>query len=61
MKLKIFVADKFPDKYIQQMKDLDLDVIYNPKLGEKDLPQEAVDVDIIVDVDWRGDSIVPSR
>jgi len=48
MKLKVLVADKFPDKYIQQMKDLDLDVIYNPKLGEKDLPQEAVDVDIIV-------------
>ena len=37
MKLKVLVADKFPDKYIQQMKDLDLEVVYNPKLGEKDL------------------------
>lgn len=48
MKLKVLVADKFPDKYIQQMKDLDLEVIYNPKLGEKDLPEAAKDVDIIV-------------
>ncbi|MBK7498801.1 MAG: phosphoglycerate dehydrogenase [Ignavibacteriales bacterium] len=48
MKLKVLVADKFPDKYIQQMKDLDLEVIYNPKLGEKDLPEAALDVDIIV-------------
>src|SRR5574338_95074 len=48
MKLKVLVADKFPDKYIQQMKDLDLEVIYNPKLGEKDLPEAAKDADIIV-------------
>jgi D-3-phosphoglycerate dehydrogenase / 2-oxoglutarate reductase len=48
MKLKVLVADKFPDKYIQQMKDLDLEVIYNPKLGEKDLPKAAQDVDIVV-------------
>jgi len=48
LKLKVLVADKFPDKYIQQMKDLDLEVIYNPKLGEKDLPEAAKDVDIIV-------------
>ena len=48
MKLKVLVADKFPDKYIQQMRDLDLEVIYNPKLGEKDLPEAAKDVDIIV-------------
>ena len=48
MKLKVLVADKFPDKYIQQMKDLDLEVIYNPKLGEKDLPEAAKDVDIVV-------------
>ena len=48
MKLKVLVADKFPDKYIQQMKDLDLEVLYNPKLGEKDLPEAAKDADIIV-------------
>jgi D-3-phosphoglycerate dehydrogenase len=48
MKLNVLVADKFPDKYIQQMKDLDLEVIYNAKLGEKDLPEAAKDVDILV-------------
>lgn len=48
MKLKVLVADKFPDKYIQQMNDLDLEVIYNPKLVEKELPEAAIDVDIIV-------------
>lgn len=48
MKLKVLVADKFPEKYIQQMKDLDLEVIYQPKLGEKDLPEAAKDVDILI-------------
>jgi D-3-phosphoglycerate dehydrogenase len=48
MKLKVLVADKFPNKYIQQMKDLDLDVIYQPKLGEKDLPEAAKEADILV-------------
>ena len=48
MKLKVLVADKFPDKYIQQMKDLDLAVSYQPKLGEKDLPEAAKDVDILI-------------
>jgi D-3-phosphoglycerate dehydrogenase len=48
MKIKVLIADKFPDKYIQQMKDLDLEVIYEPKLGEKDLPESAKEVDILV-------------
>lgn len=48
MKLKVLIADKFPDKYIQELKALDLDVIYEPKLGEKDLPKAAEDVDILV-------------
>ncbi|HQF43298.1 MAG TPA: NAD(P)-dependent oxidoreductase, partial [Ignavibacteriaceae bacterium] len=48
MKNKVLVADKFPEKYIQQMKDLGLDVIYEPKLGEKDLPEAAKEVEILV-------------
>lgn len=48
MKLKVLIADKFPEKYIQDLKDLDLEVIYEPKLGEKDLPKAAEDVDILV-------------
>ena len=48
MKLKVLVADKFPEKYIQQMKDLELDVSYQPKLGEKDLTEAAKEMDILV-------------
>lgn len=48
MKLKVLIADKFPEKYIQELKALDLEVIYEPKLGEKDLPKAAEDVDILV-------------
>ncbi|MEP0862039.1 MAG: phosphoglycerate dehydrogenase [Ignavibacterium sp.] len=48
MKLKVLIADKFPEKYIQELKDLNLEVIYEPKLGEKDLPKAAEDVDILV-------------
>lgn len=48
MKLKVLIADKFPEKYIQELKDLDLEVIYEPKLGEKDLPKATEDVDILV-------------
>lgn len=48
MKLKVLIADKFPERYIQDLRDLDLEVIYEPKLGEKDLPKAAEDVDILV-------------
>jgi len=48
MKVTVLIADKFPDQYVQEMKDLDLEVIYSPKLGENDLPEAAKDVDILV-------------
>jgi D-3-phosphoglycerate dehydrogenase len=48
MKVKVLVADKFPDQHIKQLKDMDLEVIYSPKLGENDLPEAAKDVDILV-------------
>jgi D-3-phosphoglycerate dehydrogenase / 2-oxoglutarate reductase len=48
MKVKVLVADKFPDQYIKQMEDLGLEVIYSPKLGEKDLCEAAREVDILV-------------
>ncbi|HZW40455.1 MAG TPA: NAD(P)-dependent oxidoreductase [Ignavibacteriaceae bacterium] len=48
MKVSVLIADKFPEQYIQELKDLQLDVIYNPKLGEKDLPEAAKNVDVIV-------------
>jgi D-3-phosphoglycerate dehydrogenase len=48
MKVQVLIADKFPDLYINQLKEMDLDVIYSPKLGENDLPEKAKDVDILV-------------
>jgi len=48
MKVKVLIADKFPDQYIKQMQDMDLEVIYSPKLGENDLPEAAKEVDILV-------------
>lgn len=46
--MKVLVADKFPEKYLDEIKALDLEVIYNPKLGENDLPEAARDVDILI-------------
>jgi len=48
MKVKVLVADKFPEHYIKQMKDLNLDVDYSPKLGENDLPEAIKNTDILV-------------
>ncbi|HEX2868962.1 MAG TPA: phosphoglycerate dehydrogenase [Ignavibacteriales bacterium] len=46
--MKVLVADKFPEHYLQQMRDLGLDVIFAPKLGENDLPANIQDIDILV-------------
>jgi D-3-phosphoglycerate dehydrogenase len=48
MSLKVLIADQFPEKYINVLKANDIDVIYQPKLGENDMPTAAKDVDIIV-------------
>jgi D-3-phosphoglycerate dehydrogenase / 2-oxoglutarate reductase len=48
MKVKVLIADKFPEKYVDELKQLDLDVDYSPKLGENDLPEAAKDQDILV-------------
>jgi D-3-phosphoglycerate dehydrogenase len=46
--MKVLIADKFPDLHIDQMKQMNLEVIYEPKLGENDLPAAAESVDIVV-------------
>ena len=48
MKIKILIADKLPEKYLDLLREHDLEVINNPKLGENDLPEAAKDVDVIV-------------
>ncbi len=46
--MKVLIADKFPEKYIDQLKENGLDVIYEPKLGINDIPEAAEEVDILV-------------
>ncbi|MBE2280793.1 MAG: phosphoglycerate dehydrogenase [Ignavibacteriaceae bacterium] len=48
MKLKVLIADAFPEKYLKIMSDLGLEVVYQPKAGENDLPELAKNVDILV-------------
>jgi hypothetical protein len=48
MSLKVLIADQFPEKYMNKMTESGLEVIFQPKLGENDLPEAAKDVDIIV-------------
>lgn len=48
MKIKVLVADKLPQKYLDMLTEHGLEVINNPKLGENDLPEAAKEVDVIV-------------
>ncbi len=47
-KMKVLIADKFPEIYMDKMKEAGLDVIFEPKLGENDIPDAAEHVDILV-------------
>lgn len=46
--MKILIADKFPDSYIDELKNSDVDVEYSPKLGESDLQEAAKGHEILV-------------
>ncbi|MFA6596890.1 MAG: 3-phosphoglycerate dehydrogenase family protein [Ignavibacteriaceae bacterium] len=46
--MKVLVADKFPEKYLTQMKALGLEVDYTPQLIENNLHEAVADVDILV-------------
>lgn len=46
--MKVLVADAFPEKYLDEFKEMGLEVIYSPKAGENDLPEAAKEVDILV-------------
>lgn len=46
--MKVLIADKFPENYINQLNENNIEVIYGPKLGEKDLPEAVKDVDCLV-------------
>jgi D-3-phosphoglycerate dehydrogenase / 2-oxoglutarate reductase len=46
--MRVLVADKFPEQYIEKLKSAEIDVVYNPKLGENDLPDAAKNFDCLV-------------
>ncbi len=46
--MKVLIADKFPENYIQTLREKEIEVIYEPKLGENDIPNAAKDVNFIV-------------
>ncbi|MCF8305338.1 MAG: phosphoglycerate dehydrogenase [Ignavibacteriales bacterium] len=46
--MKVLIADKFPEYYTNILRKNDIEVIYEPKLGEDDLIEAAKEVDILV-------------
>nr|HPN39181.1 3-phosphoglycerate dehydrogenase [Melioribacteraceae bacterium] len=46
--MKVLIADKFPEFYIQKLRENDIEVIYEPKLGENDIPKYTTEVDTVV-------------
>lgn len=48
MKMTVLIADKFPEKHIERLKDSGLEVKYEPKLGENDLVEKAKFADVLV-------------
>jgi D-3-phosphoglycerate dehydrogenase len=46
--MKILIADKFPDSYIDELKNSNLDIEYSPKLGESDLQEAAKGHEVLV-------------
>jgi D-3-phosphoglycerate dehydrogenase len=46
--MKILIADKFPDTYVDELKNSNLDVEYSPKLGESDLQEAAKGHEVLV-------------
>jgi D-3-phosphoglycerate dehydrogenase len=46
--MKILIADKFPDTYIDELKKSGLDVDNSPKLGESDLQEVAKGYEVLV-------------
>lgn len=46
--MKVLIADKFPENYIEDLKNAGIDVVYSPKLGENDLPNNVENINAIV-------------
>ncbi|MCH8941312.1 MAG: phosphoglycerate dehydrogenase [Bacteroidetes bacterium] len=46
--MRILIADKFPDKYIEKIKGIVREVIYEPTYKEDDLPNNIKDIDVLI-------------
>lgn len=46
--MKVLVADSFPKNHMQTLTDNGFEVIYEPKLGENDIPNTVKDAEFIV-------------
>jgi D-3-phosphoglycerate dehydrogenase len=46
--MKVLIADKFPENHIQTLKENGIDVAYEAKAGENDLPNLVQDAEFIV-------------
>ena len=46
--MKVFIADNFPNKYVEKIKSLVKEVIFEPKLKENDLQNHIKGIDILV-------------
>lgn len=46
--MKILIADNFPEFHIQKLRNSGIEVVYEPKLGENDLPAAIKGIDCLV-------------
>lgn len=46
--MKVLIADKFPDNHIKTLKDSGIEVVYEAKAGENDIPNLVKDAEFIV-------------
>lgn len=46
--MKVLIADKFPEQYIEQINGLGATVSYEPKYGADDIAQHIADQDVVV-------------
>jgi D-3-phosphoglycerate dehydrogenase len=46
--MKVLIADKFPEQYIDQIKALGTEVTYEPQYGAEDVAQHIAETDVVV-------------
>jgi len=46
--MRVLIADKFPDKYVEKIKGIVREVIYEPAFKADDLPNNIKDIDVLI-------------